>query len=62
MHSQAQKEAGFQADTVPGICLSVALQDIVAAPWGPGSFLLSMQTELRSVPDSGLGSAVVEVV
>lgn len=43
MHSQAQKEAGFQADTVPGICLSVALQDIVAAPWGPGSLLLSMQ-------------------
>lgn len=40
---QAQKGARFQTDTTPGICLTVALQDISAAFWDLGSLLVSMQ-------------------
>ena len=39
----APRGAGSQTDAVPGICLPVALWDVSAAPWGPGSLLPSVE-------------------
>lgn len=62
MLSQAQKGTGFQTDATPGICLPVGCLGSPLGSWEPLAFHAGSWTELRSVPDSSLGSAVVKVV